>query len=145
MVHWMDACHTSTSPNFMVEKECQVNMCDDRALLVMPRGIIATQVEITSDKQDARHHYLKALEGCSAGVLAGVQAAFEDLYGLLRTLLDCSLQAGQVGAVVVDGLSSLPDEQSNVLYLGVHICLEMKKSAIGPAADLAKFIYFRLM
>lgn len=54
------------------------------------------QAEITSDERDPRHHYLKGLEGCSAGLLAGVQSAFEDLYGLLRTLLDYSLQTVQV-------------------------------------------------
>ncbi|CAM9974721.1 unnamed protein product, partial [Ectocarpus sp. 12 AP-2014] len=50
------------------------------------------EVEITSDARDTRHHYLKGLEGCSAGLLARVQGAFEDLYGLLRTLLDHSLR-----------------------------------------------------
>ncbi|CAN0493354.1 unnamed protein product, partial [Ectocarpus sp. 12 AP-2014] len=55
------------------------------------------EVEITSDARDTRHHYLKGLEGCSAGLLARVQGAFEDLYGLLRTLLDYSLRTGQPG------------------------------------------------
>lgn len=54
------------------------------------------QVEVTNDERDPRHHYLKGLEGCSAELLAGVQSAFEDLYGLLRTLLDHSLRTGQV-------------------------------------------------
>lgn len=62
----------------------------------MPR-----QVEVTSDARDTRHHYLKGLEGCSAGLLARVQGAFEDLYGLLRTLLDHSLRTGQVTALNV--------------------------------------------
>ncbi|CAM9107710.1 unnamed protein product, partial [Ectocarpus fasciculatus] len=55
------------------------------------------EVEVTSDARDTRHHYLKGLEGCSAGLLARVQGAFEDLYGLLRTLLDHSLRTGQPG------------------------------------------------
>lgn len=54
------------------------------------------QVEISSDERDTRHHYLKGLEGCSTGLLAGVQTAFESLYGLLRTLLDHSLRTVQV-------------------------------------------------
>lgn len=54
------------------------------------------QVDVTSDERDTRHHYLKGLEGCSTGLLARVQAAFEDLYSLLRTLLDHSLRKGQV-------------------------------------------------
>lgn len=57
------------------------------------------QVEVTSDARDTRHHYLKGLEGCSTGLLARVQGAFEDLYGLLRTLLDHSLRTGQVTAL----------------------------------------------
>lgn len=57
------------------------------------------QVDVTSDDRDTRHHYLKGLEGCSADLLARVQAAFEDLYGLLRTLLDHSLRKGQVIAL----------------------------------------------
>lgn len=59
------------------------------------------QVEVASDERDTRHHYLKGLEGCSTGLLAQVQAAFEDLYGLLRTLLEHSLGTGQVVATSV--------------------------------------------
>ena len=58
------------------------------------------QVGLTDDERDSRHHYLKELEGCSAGLLADVQAAFEDLYGLLRSLLDHSLGTGQVAITV---------------------------------------------
>lgn len=54
------------------------------------------QVEVLNDDHDPRHHYLKGLEGCSTGLLAGVQSAFEDLYGLLSKLLDQSLRMGQV-------------------------------------------------
>ncbi|CAM9460978.1 unnamed protein product, partial [Hapterophycus canaliculatus] len=55
------------------------------------------EVEVLWDKRDTRHHYLKGLEGCSAESLACVQEAFEDLYRLLRTLLDHSLRTGQPG------------------------------------------------
>lgn len=57
------------------------------------------QVDVSSDERDTRHHYLKGLEGCSTGLLARVQAAFENLYGLLRTLLHHSLRNGQVIAL----------------------------------------------
>lgn len=56
-------------------------------------------MEITNDEREPRHHYLKGLEGCSFEDTRGVQSAFEDLYGLLRTLLDDSLQTGQVTAL----------------------------------------------
>lgn len=65
------------------------------------------QVGLTNDERDSRHHYLKGLEGCSAGLLAGVQAAFEDLYGLLRALLDHTLGTGQVTPPPPLPLSSL--------------------------------------
>lgn len=58
--------------------------------------MLCEQVDVTSDERDTRHHYLKGLEGCSTGLLARVQAAFEDLYGLLRAMLDHSLRKGQV-------------------------------------------------
>lgn len=57
---------------------------------------LSYQAGLTNDDRDSRHHYLKGLEGCSAGLLAGVQAAFKDLYGLLRALLDHALGTGQV-------------------------------------------------
>lgn len=62
----------------------------------LPLSSPGQQVEIVPDDHDPRHHYLKGLEGCSSSLLAGVQHAFEDLYGLLRKLLDYSLQTGQV-------------------------------------------------
>eukprot|EP00903_Cladosiphon_okamuranus_P019656 g18070.t4 len=55
------------------------------------------EVDVSSDERDTRHHYLKGLEGCSSGLLAKVQSAFEDLYGLLRTFLHHSLRTGQPG------------------------------------------------
>ncbi|CAM9591597.1 unnamed protein product, partial [Scytosiphon promiscuus] len=65
--------------------------------LRVKRDVEGREVEVSCDKRDSRHHYLKGLEGCSAESLARVQDAFEDLYKLLRTLLDHSLRTGQPG------------------------------------------------